>query len=88
MLYNNSNKQIYKLLKLNFCINSGIIIIINYHNYYENKSILFLYYFGSTFLKVDYTGLNTLLPSTVSSVAIRSGSIFGFLRAALKLSLS
>ena len=47
MLYNNSNKQIYKLLKLNFCVNSGIIIIINYHNYYENKSILFLflYYF-------------------------------------------
>ena len=35
------------------------------------------------FLKVDYTGLNTLLPSIVSRVPINNGSTLGFLIAAL-----
>jgi hypothetical protein len=52
----------------------------NYANYYEYKSILFLFYF--------YKGLKTRLPSTVSRVPINKGSILGFLRAAVKLSLS
>ena len=81
MLYNKSNKQTYKQLKfrLKFGLSSDIIIIIKYHNYYKIISILFFYF---------YTGLNTRLPSTISSVPINKGSTLGFFRAAVKLSLS